>query len=293
MENVASTLIDRAIDHQPEPSANADRVADRIMESVGDGGEESPVTETPTANADQPVSAGTANNLDSRHTVFNPTIHVADSFGNPVKNSDGTFRRKPGRKKGANYGDNKTVKESNPIPPVENASPVSSPMNVEAKRVQANVAATAIVGTFLAAAQIAFGEEWEPSDDERKGLIDAYTEWFATMENPTVPAWVPPIVATAMFAVPKFSMPKTRERIAAIRAKLSGENFREPLPPIENNNPTPSEPGVPVSSPLPVPPVTGSVRVDPPASFTSPKNSKRIRTAKNGGEIFRDNPTLH
>jgi hypothetical protein len=140
--------------------------------------------------------------------VFDPQIHESDTYGNPVKNADGSLRRKRGRKRGIVY--NGGASES-----------AIDPADID--RAKAKAAATATVETMLAVGAMMGGEEWTPRIDrkigldERANLIAAYEAYFIASGTIDVPPWVGVIVATGCFALPRFAMPQTKSRLVRLR----------------------------------------------------------------------------
>lgn len=154
---------------------------------------------------------------------FDPAIHESDELGRPIKNIDGSLRRKRGRKSGVNY----TSAGSAQIEPVDAD---------QMKRKAAAQAATALlVGTTTAV----FGTEWMPiadkktGIDERANLAAAFESYFEVAGTVDLPPSLALCVAVAAYAVPRFSMPQTQEKARGLfgwfRAKIDERKERKAM----------------------------------------------------------------
>lgn len=173
-----------------EPSA--------IDETVNDGGwvEPNAVVSPPASVGDVapppsyvfPQSSG---ETDSAGTVYDPNIHSP----NRTKNTNGTWRRKPGAK---------------------NAPIIVAPD--DQRRQGCRKAAEEIVGQFLVLAIAIGGEEWKPIDElnEREGMIGAWEQYFYDHGIVKMPSWIAIVIVTGGYAAIRCTMPKTQERFKKI-----------------------------------------------------------------------------
>lgn len=93
--------------------------------------------------------------------TFNPEIHCSNTDGTPKRNSDGTFRKKPLKKNAPKEVQGEI--ENN----FETPAPISTVQMIEM---------ALSVGTMMAVSQL--GEEWKPTDDERKMIVDIYARYM-------------------------------------------------------------------------------------------------------------------
>lgn len=145
--------------------------------------------------------------------VFDPAIHCTDEFGNPRKNRDGTFRKKPGRK-------GEKVKEQVKASQYESftcAAPVSTVHMVQMML----DSATMITAKFL-------GDEWKMSPDEKAILTDAYSRYihYKGWDGAMSPeAFV--IGVTASYLMPRLLNGGIIEKLLGMGGKNAHANTRQ------------------------------------------------------------------
>lgn len=134
-------------------------------------------------------------------SVFDSAFHCVDERGQPRKNKDGSFRRKPGRKTGgATVADHVQQAAGNPI------------------EMEAAATAAALVSVLFIFGYIIGGDEWTPRVDIANGVNEpefltlAWKEYFIKCGGIALPMWLAPIVATLAYAAPRFTQPKTQAK---------------------------------------------------------------------------------
>ena len=108
--------------------------------------------------------AGTKSKPDRRGEVFDPSIHCQDENGNPKRNKDGTFKKRPLQK----------PKEI-PIPPPPPPPPVD--FNDAAPPGTMQMVCMCLDVTCMIMVQT-IGEEMRPSPQERQLLTDVYSRYI-------------------------------------------------------------------------------------------------------------------
>lgn len=183
-----------------------DAAVDQMPEVTGHGRE---VIEENRALGDDPsdLDDSELNALGDGGDVFSPDVHEVDDGGNPIKNSDGSFRRKRGRKKGVNYGGTEIV------------------VSDEAK---AKAAAVASVDTMIALCRGVFGEEWSPvydkklGIDERANLISAFEAYYVQAGVISIPPSLGIVIALGAFALPRTQLENTKGKLAKFSGWVKG-----------------------------------------------------------------------
>ena len=138
---------------------------------------------------------------DDGEEEFDPAIHAVDDDGNPVRNKDGTLRKKCGRK------------------------PANAPIPASEAE-QYRQSATVLVDTLIAAGRMLGGDEWKPETvtdssgqvviDERGNLIDAWATYLESQKVQKMPPWATVLLVTSQYVGNRISRPTTRGRIATL-----------------------------------------------------------------------------
>lgn len=229
-ENATATLANEAIDEKQPPGPNADAVMQAAAAAGGDSGSTSGgQIDLPGVPAPDPTSAG-ASVPDT--SGFDPTIHETGPDGKGIKNVDGSWRNKRGRKpqrdaKGhftttakpaatayrAVEGDAMyTSPQASPaaVPAAAADSAPSQPLTEE----MARLAAEHYVGLALNAAQGLFGDEWKPDEAaEKEGLVTATANYlYATQAGAMSPGFILLLIAGG-YGFKRVQRPNTFQRI--------------------------------------------------------------------------------
>jgi hypothetical protein len=136
---------------------------------------------------------------------FDPAIHAVNPDGTPKRRGDGSFAKKRGRKPG----------QGGALPPKQDGHAVERIDEAdEAAKTAANL--TIWGGVAL------FGDEFQPEKDEPKMLHAAYRDYFSARGVKKLPPEVGLAVALSAYILPRIGKPKTRDKLGAVRVKVSG-----------------------------------------------------------------------
>lgn len=151
----------------------------------------------------------------SAEEVFDPNIHATDMFGNPRRTLAGRLMKKRGRQKGQTMGGVTT-----PPPPV----------NDSLDPIKRRAAATMYVGLLVGIPCNIFGDEWIPNEQlhERENMIVAFDEYIAATGNLDLPPGLTLALVVSGYAIPRFGMPKTREKIGSVIAYIKPKRKSPP-----------------------------------------------------------------
>jgi len=130
---------------------------------------------------------------------FNPEIHETDPITKgPAYNSDGSLRRKRGRKPGQQYGRiGGSPLTDNGDGTAMDEPPQPAPMTAAQAKAEAKLASSMAFSTL----QSLLGDEWEPDPDERDGVNDALAEYLRTSGGLGLPPWAGVALAFGSYAV--------------------------------------------------------------------------------------------
>ena len=137
---------------------------------------------------------------------FDPEIHSTDAMGNPVKNKDGSFRKKRGRKRG-------------------------STVNPEATYESGNLAKTS-VELLVNTCVVTFGEAWLPIKDkdhgidERVNLEGAFDRFYAEKGLDDLPAGFALVLACSAYALPRLQDQQTKSKLSKLGSWLKQKGGR-------------------------------------------------------------------
>lgn len=143
--------------------------------------------------------------------AFNPAIHATNPDGSPKMRVDGGFALKRGRKSGA-------ATQSKVAKPQSAATPQVSESEVAARQSGAVMAALCIqLGVVMG------GDEWQPRRDdsigldEQKQMENAFANYFTAKGYTDIPPGAALAICIGAYALPRFTMPKTRTRLAKVK----------------------------------------------------------------------------
>jgi hypothetical protein len=186
---------------------------------------DSPGVDGADSNAAAPSMSGTTANTinaaseslrgmwtDAVGTPFDPDIHYLDN-GIPKKTPTGKFRIKRGTGGVAKGNNNQTVTKAGPTGVVMSADALRAACTSNGK---ASAQLLTTIGSIL------FGEEWNPKPGELESLSTAFTEYYIATGCPNMPPWLGLSIAVGGYAVPRFFMPGTQERIKWAITKVKG-----------------------------------------------------------------------
>lgn len=159
--------------------------------------------------------------------TFNPEIHEVDEHGNPVKNANGTYRKRRGRPKGSTNRQRET----------SNTSSGGIPNTDQAKIQAAYAAGVTTVQMLFILGRTFGGDEFLPILDPEKGIdegkmmTDAWTQYYLVSGVETLPPWVGVAVATSAYFLTRAAMPKTQKRLGGFFSWLWGKIVGEETDP--------------------------------------------------------------
>lgn len=160
---------------------------------------------------------------DRDGTVFDQTVHKTGPDGRPTISKTGRFMRKPGAGRGViDQSSSGMNKPQSIIGGVQNGNGGNSGATVsdsEAALLQARAAGKMAANLLLTLGVVAGGEEWQPLKrkesglDEKEMLETAFADYFAATGKTDIPPGMALTVAVGAYALPRFTMPKTRTRM--------------------------------------------------------------------------------
>jgi hypothetical protein len=151
---------------------------------------------------------------DADGNSFDPAIHKTNKAGEPTLSKLGKLIKKPGRKPGQSGG-----KQESFVAGVSD-KPTPQAQQDAKNRLQARASGTMTANLLLQIGIVAGGEEWHPRSDpsigldEKKMLEDAFADYFEATGKTDLPPGIALSVAVGAYALPRFTMPKTRSRLS-------------------------------------------------------------------------------
>jgi len=145
---------------------------------------------------------------------FDPAIHKTNGAGEPTVSTLGKLIKKPGRKPAQKPGAGGST--------VGGVSPGDGGQAAQV-RAQARASGTLSANLLIQIGIVAGGEEWHPrvnADiglDEKTMLENAFADYFEATGKTDIPPGLALTVAVGAYTLPRFTMPKTRGRIAKAR----------------------------------------------------------------------------
>ncbi len=169
--------------------------------------------DTPDIDDDFDIAGRPAGNHQSG---FDQSIHELKD-GQPIKNKDGSFRKKRGRKTGVNYsaaGDD-TGSDGFNYP----ESPQSNNLEMAAKTAAA---------IYIQTGVIVFGPEWlpDPKAMEQEQLEYAFKMYFEAKGITDIPPGVALAITCAAYAAKRLYQPVTQSRVAYMIGWIRGKFSR-------------------------------------------------------------------
>lgn len=200
---------------KPEPPASPDDIAAELAEKMAKPSEH--VIENEMAHVqEQETERATGGIVSPSGEIFDSDIHVS-----PDKiNADGSFRKRPGRKKQAQTNTSKSESQLGNIH-ADNAPPSGS-------QVAGKAAAHAM---FMMGVAIG-GEEWQPVVNPEVGINEpemlsgAFADYFEAKGVEDFPPGVALTMAVLSYAAPRFQQPKTKTRFGLFKAWLKNKFVR-------------------------------------------------------------------
>lgn len=150
-----------------------------------------------------------ASATDKRGERFDPNIHAVDDNGEPKYTASGYFAKKRGRKSGSSV--------------LADVSGETQKNNeVEVKRAKQRAAGSAAANTLITLGVVIGGDEWRPifdknlGIDEKTNLENSFSDYFTAKELDDIPVGVALTIAVCGYVLPRFTMPKTKNRVSSV-----------------------------------------------------------------------------
>lgn len=210
--NGLNELVNDMVDSQPTPKDNAAEILESAFKehvsSPDTINPESQHTETlfpeenpTTVTIQKSKWTGTR---DAFGTPFDDVIHRIDDNGNPVKNKNGSWQKKRGRKAGENT----------------QAAPATVTIQNTTAEDEARHRTSVIAANCVFRIGVAIGgDEWEPivnpaiGRNEPMEMVNAFDAYFKETGTIDLPAWAILVLTIGMYAAPRMTMPKTQSRV--------------------------------------------------------------------------------
>ena len=162
------------------------------------------------------IKEAAAGLVDKNGDSFDPAIHKTDSDGNPILTQRGKLSMKAGVKKGGNVSRGTTGKNQSfvggPKPPSQE----------ELDKIKCRATGAAAANTIITLGVVVGGDEWQPIKneeygiDEKANLENAFADYFEATGQTDLPPNLALTVACAAYALPRFTMPKTKARTSKV-----------------------------------------------------------------------------
>ncbi|AUR98301.1 hypothetical protein NVP1249A_07 [Vibrio phage 1.249.A._10N.261.55.B9] len=146
--------------------------------------------------------------------TFDPAIHKTNKDAEPTLSRTGKLIKKPGRKGGGG---------SSSGPSVIGVKQEAKPDPEQAARIQARASGKMAANLLMTLGIVAGGEEWQPIKDpttgidEKQMLESAFADYFEATGKTDIPPGMALTVAIGGYALPRFTMPKTRSRMQKVK----------------------------------------------------------------------------
>lgn len=174
------------------------------------------------------MTAETETLRDAKGEPFDPAIHQVGPDGRPVLTATGKLKRKPGRRGGSSSPRSQVGTLSG------SSGPVGSP-EAQASQ-QATVAALHTAALVQGIGITIGGDEWKFEKDDKTGrdeeahCIQAFQAFYLEKGVTEIPATVGLAIFAIAYAAPRFTKPKTQNRVKAgwywLKSKFSKNGAR-------------------------------------------------------------------
>lgn len=156
---------------------------------------------------------------------FDSAIHAVDAAGNPIKNKDGTYQKKRGRKAGVSQSATGSNIKSVFVPPSQaqtSSATLGAPaVDNQGQRQLAIITAKSLDGVLVAA----LSDEMEPSKEEFDMTVDAWERLYREKNVQDLPPWAALTVIYTSRVIARSHKPAVKQRLgmgAALIGKLTG-----------------------------------------------------------------------
>lgn len=182
------------------PLADLSSIGATLADSLPD------VQEHAIAQAESEQRAAADALVDVDGNPFDPAVHKVSPDGSPTLSTKGKLIKKAGRKAGSGGGMSQVV--------VAQTATTSEQQTA----IQARQAGAACAGMIMQLGIMAGGEEWRPIKDDKIGidekfaLENAFGDYFVAKNWADFPPGIALTVAVLGYALPRFTMPVTKEK---------------------------------------------------------------------------------
>tara|TARA_R110000737_G_C14623309_1_gene493996 strand:- start:5709 stop:6473 length:765 start_codon:yes stop_codon:yes gene_type:complete len=208
-ENNTDTAIDKAPDTDtasPESPSSADLgdIAESLIESMPEIQEHAITQERETESAKNDQFSHL---VDVSGNSFDPDLHKTNKAGEPTTSTKGNLIKKAGRKPKANTSS------------VGGAGGKTSISEDDQLKIQSRASGVMTANLLLQVGIVAGGSEWYPQRDvdsgldEKRMLENAFADYFEATGKQDLPPSMALMVAVGAYALPRFTMPKTKTRV--------------------------------------------------------------------------------
>lgn len=146
-----------------------------------------------------------ATSVDANGIQFDPNQHTG------TKTANGSWRRKAGRKSGGTNAAAGSAKPKLNLP----GGGGEGPSGNEAKIAAARASGQGVANLFLMLSVGIGGEEWQPREkpiNEKEMLEQGFADYFQSQGWEDLPPGLALIACVGVYALPRFAMPRTKER---------------------------------------------------------------------------------
>jgi len=166
------------------------------------------------AEKEETIKAEHSHLRDAKGMRFDPALHVTDDSGQPKLTKTGKLRRRSGRKPGQT-----AEKIKGRVGGIGSLSAESDGALSAQQKAQARMAGEGAASALITLGVVLGGEEWHPITDDQHGIDEkaqlqgAFGDYFEAKEMTDIPPGVALTIAISAYALPRFTMPKTKSRL--------------------------------------------------------------------------------
>lgn len=208
---VAEPMSSETVQSEASPGSSLDNIANTLADSMPEVQEHAIEQEKAKTDAEREKWADLE---DVDGNAFDPAIHKTNKDGEPTLSRTGKLIKKPGRKAGG---------ASSSGPSVIGVKQEAKPDPDQAARIQARASGKMAANLLMTLGIVAGGEEWQPMKDEKTGIDEklmlesAFADYFEATGKTDIPPGMALTVAIGGYALPRFTMPKTRSRMQKVK----------------------------------------------------------------------------
>ena len=208
-ENVAQSLVDDIVEHEPKVREEiiANLRSDTDTSGLGENGSGAEPVSTDSSgdlfgvNTNAETATGPTPTPLGQNETFDPNIHEVNPDGTPRTTKDGKYRRKRGRRGGAT-GTRSGVSGGNAaVPPVGTVT------------VDYNNLATITTNLFFTGTTSFLGKAWEPTQAEVVSIHSSTKRFLEHYQIEDIPPGLALVLAVGIYALPRLNDDETKRNI--------------------------------------------------------------------------------